>query len=763
MAAEGSIGERIGSFRGRMNGLGLAQGTVTDALIVAMVRAIMFILFPTLLVSLFLLGAGTEQVITGLEEVRHNAVIAGAAVVLISFAWAYHLQTTKARLMFGLTGAVLIVVYGYAVFLTGGFDQAMDGYNWAIPGLLMFGVACYYAMGSAFRFIRDYEFFRKAFQRAKGNAEVKKLTPGMGEFALWLGSNSSAASVAGKFIGKVIIRWSLILLLITWILSLLGLDLTAEGSSYLQILNNMVGIILLLGIPMTALAWFKGFYPKGTISRTVFDVAHSIAFVLLIILVFALSSLPEAAKATGTNFPLLPIVTALGAWAVIDVLRAIGEYGDERRTWKVRQGYEVKSKKHRWHVDHESRLYELSPGIGKISRGLVMAQRTFFVSVTLMEIFIILALGAARAAGIHTGPIYEAMTGIVVTVLIYGTLLTLISFGKGFYPAGSLGRLLIGLLWVPGLYLYMFSTFLTSTVEEACVKAGLIIPFNLVVTLVIVSILFVGLLQFAEYLDARRAWLTSVGKKVRPFKPIKKMSWLQEFRFRFGSTFEGTRWARKGMVRYLYYTTIILIVILTVIESTSFVVAGLDLHKLDTNLRQTYIAIILLAIPLATARAAYGFYPSGSVSKLTFGLVMCLVGAAYTYFGLQGGHLIRGGELENVQAGLIVDFSFIVYAFLIGWGILSLKMLVEFRSYRKEWIANDYRPVTSAEMQAEIKQRKLLEREEQRVRRAQAEGISYEEVVSSEAPDAEGEVAEEIKGEIGRKAMESSMKTMKDA
>ena len=104
------------------------------------------------------------------------------------------------------------------------------------------------------------------------------------------------------------------------------------------------------------------------------------------------------------------------------------------------------------------------------------------------------------------------------------------------------------------------------------------------------------------------------------------MTRLQEFRFRFGSTYEGTAWARKGMIRYLYYTTIILIVLLTIIESASFSIGGIDLSALDVKLRQAYIAIILLAIPLAAVRAMYGFYPAGSTSKLTFGLLVVLVG-----------------------------------------------------------------------------------------------------------------------------------------
>jgi hypothetical protein len=750
------------SLRRRIADLGLAKGTVMDAVMVAAVRAILFIVIPYLIISLLLIGSKTDQVISGLEEVRNNAVLAGAVLVVISFAWAYHLRITKARLLFGLIGAGLMAVYGYALFLTGGFSQAMEGLNWALPDVGMFGVVCFIALGSAFKFIRDYEFFRAALLKAKKDEPQLKPKLGMGEFDLRLGSASSAASTANKIIGRLIVRLALAFLFFIWVMSLLGLNSTPDGAGYLDILVNMLGVGLLLGIPMVVLAWFKGFYPKGTISRTVFDLGLSLTFVLLVLMTFALSGLPQAARGAEIDFPIRPIMIALALWAAIDILRALGEYGDERRLWKIRVGYQVKPRNRFWRVEPDSPFYEISPSIGRTSQGLVLAQKTFFRFVTIVEVAVILALGAARAAGVQSGPLFDAMVNVIFMILLYGVILTLISFGRGFYPAGSLGRMLVGLLMVPGLFLYLFRTFLTSEVQLAFQKAGLVIPFNLVVTLVVVSILFVGMLQVAEFFDARRAWLTSVGKKVKPLKPITTMTWLQEFRFRFGSTDEGTRWARKGMVRYLYYTTIAFIVILTIIDSTSFTIAGIDLSSLNTNLRQTYIAVVLLAIPLAFARALYGFYPAGSVSKLTFGFIMCLIGASYTYFGLQGGQLVRGDDIGAVKVGLAIDFSFIVIAFLIGWAILAVVMLVECLTYRKQWIANDYRPVVSAEVQALLKQQKQLEREERRARRVEIEGLTYAEVVADEAPDLEDEIGQEINKEIGETAMQSSMASIEE-
>jgi hypothetical protein len=744
------------SLKKRISDIGLARGTATDAAVTAAVKAVQFIVVPSILIALLSIGATNDQLISGSKEMQTNVLIFGSALVAISFAWAYHLRSSKARLWFGLIGAGLIVVYGYSIFMAGGFSRAMSGLGWTLHGDLAFGIVCYLAVRSALKFMRDYEFFRKV--PVPKEAATYRPRLGWGEFDPRLGSLSSAASTANKVIWGIVVRWSIIILLLMWTLAFFGLAAKDTGAGFLSVLADIVGAILLLGIPMTVLAWFKGFYPKGTISRAVFDIGLSLTYMLLVFLILVLSEIPEAARSVEAVFPTWPIVAALLIWEAIEVLRAIGELREELRAWKLRTGHKVERRKPRWQVSPDSLLFEISPEIGKTSRGLVSAEKTFFRFVIVPEVLVILALGATYAAGADSGPLFRAMVQVVYLVPLFGLVLTAISFGRGFYPAGSLGRMLVGLLFVPGLFLYVFNTFLTTEVREAAGRAGLIVPYDLVVSLVIVSILFVGFLQVTEYIDARRAWMISVGKKIKPLKPIKKMTRLQEFRFRFGSTYEGTRWGRKGMVRYLYYTTILIIILLTVIESSNYSISGIDLSRLDVNLRQTYVSIVVLAIFLASARAAYGFYPAGSTSKLAFGFLMCLVGASYTYWALQGGRLVRTGDLGAVQAGLAVDFSFIVNAFLVGWGLYAATILVEYLSYRKAWVSNDYRPVASAEVESMIKQQKIMAKEERRAKKAEKEGISYAEVEEAETPDLEGEVEEEIKQEIGETALQASKK-----
>ena len=62
------------------------------------------------------------------------------------------------------------------------------------------------ALVSALKFVRDYEFFRRALMGPEGSRPARKPRIGAGEFDPHLGSLSAAASSANKFIRQVVVR-----------------------------------------------------------------------------------------------------------------------------------------------------------------------------------------------------------------------------------------------------------------------------------------------------------------------------------------------------------------------------------------------------------------------------------------------------------------------------------------------------------------------------------------------------------------------------
>jgi hypothetical protein len=778
---------------------GLARGTIMNAVITGITRLLFFVILPAGILSVFISVAQTDLspsaplFISAATELQNYIMIIGVPIAIVAGLWEYHLRYTKARLFFGLLGSALLVVYGAALLLTTPMKDAQTALGWIFPIWIAFGLVCYKATRNSLRFLRDYSFFKERAKKAAKSKDEAPFKPklGRGEFTTKIGTVSLGASNAEKFIKSTITVLPFWLTLIVFILSVFGFGDTENSDKFLRVLVAMGGLFLLLGIPMTVLAFFVGFYPKGTISRTLCDLFNSILFILLIYWLFIASGLPDIITDSGLIISLTPLILAILIWAVIDIIRVGAEYRDERRNWKKSVGYDVPSKKKKYfQIKPESKWYDFSPSIGKFSRGAVDAKKEVLRWVTIPEIIILLAIGGMRSAG-TTGTFYSIMQTWSESILIFGLLIALVAFLRGYFPPGTFSRLLFGLLLVPSLLLYVRGLELGGTLDDALKQVGLILPMPEINLLILIFIFFVGVMQFGEFGDSRRSWRIAVGKKVKPIKPIKKMSRLQEFRIRFGSKHQGIVWMRKGIVRYVYYTSIFIIVLITIVDSLIYASVGVDLQALSNGLNGIFYTLIVIAIPLAAFRAFYGFYHAGSTSKLVFGLLVAVAGANYTYNAFKGGKIAMGGEWGNVAAGISIDFFFIVALFFIGWTIWCLIVLVEHISYRKEWIRNEYRPVEDAEVQERLKFERLVSKEDRRLtkldarakkraaKRAKRKGTTIEEEEDREvaakeadvkiadvdeeeaaeedkedAPGVKDEVEEELEVEMGAKELE---------
>ncbi len=788
-----SINQSIGST-------GLARGTITNAIITFITRLIFFFLLPFWILSAFIsiaqtdLSSSASLFISACTQLQSYLMIFGIPIAIVAGLWAYHLRYTKARLFFGLLGSLLLVLYGAALLLTAPMHDALVALGWLFPVWIAFGIVCYRAVRNSLMFIRDYSFFK---ERAKKAAKTKEDAPfkpklGRGEFTTKIGTVSLGASNAEKFIRSTITVLPFWLTLIIFILSVFGFGDTDSSDKFLNVLLAMGALFLLLGIPMTILSFFVGFYPKGTLSRTLCDLVNSILFILLIFWLFIGSGLPDIITDSGLIISLTPLILAILIWAVVDIIRVGAEYRDERRNWKRSVGYDVppKKKKH-FRIQPESKWYDFNPSIGKFSRGAVDAKKEILRFVTIPEIVILLAIGAMRSAG-TTGTLYDIMETWSINILIFGLLIAFVAFWRGYFPPGTFSRLLIGLLLVPSLLLYVRGLELGGTLDEALKQVGLILPMPEINLLILIFIAFIGVMQFGEFLDSRRSWRIAVGKKVKPIKPIKKMSRLQEFRTRFGSKHQGIVWMRKGVVRYMYYTSIFIIVLITIVDSLIYAAVNVDLQALSNGLNDVFYTLLIAAIPLAAFRAFYGFYFAGSTSKLVFGFLVAVAGANYTYNAFMGGEIVKAGEWGTVAAGISIDFFFIILLFFIGWIFYCLMVLVEHTSYRKDWIANDYRPVEGTEAEEVMKFRRLVSKEDLRMtkldarakkraaKRAKRKGttikeeeerevaakeadvkiadVDEEEAVAEDkekqAPKEKDEVEEELEVELGAKELE---------
>ena len=238
------------SLRKRITGLGLTQGTVKGALFTAATRLMMFVVVPVLILTIFLSWAqghqGSGPLIPGLEEMRTMVLIFGLVLVVVSFVWGYYPRSSKARLYSGVIGCGVLIVYGYAVLLTGGLSNVLEAMGWVLPPLVAFGIVCYLAVRCAFKFDRDYLYFRTVQIRTGQEVSIFKPALGRGEFDRRLGNPSAAASTAGALVYRPLVRWALIFLLLLFLLSVIGFGKTASEATYLNVLGNICAVILLM-------------------------------------------------------------------------------------------------------------------------------------------------------------------------------------------------------------------------------------------------------------------------------------------------------------------------------------------------------------------------------------------------------------------------------------------------------------------------------------------------------------------------------------
>jgi hypothetical protein len=434
--------------------------------------------------------------------------------------------------------------------------------------------------------------------------------------------------------------------------------------------------------------------------------------VIMIIWIFIWSGLPDFLHAEGLDIPIGLMALAVAIWALVDVLRVVAEYYEERREWLKRAHIELPAQKRRYLVfPPDSRLYDFNLALGKLSRGLKSARRDIFRLVTLPEIVILFAGGFIQSIGL-TGPIYGILHSWALVVLIFGLLFAFVSFWHGYYPMGSWSRLVMGLLLVPAAFLYLMGLGLDGGFNQALRDVGVFLYMPGIMMLLLILIIFLGFRQVAEFADHRYSWLIARGKEVKPLKPIKEMTRLQEFRPRFGSRHNGVVWIGKGMVRYVFYTSIFIILLITMIDSAVFAAFGYNLDPLADGLTNAFVSLLLIAIPLAAFRGLYGFYPAGSTSRLAAGYLMGATGATYTYTAFSGGKIMMAGTSSTISAGLSIEFTFVVILFGIGWIIWGIFVTMEYRAYRKAWIGNDY--AYPVDVDEQLKLQKLLGKEEKR-------------------------------------------------
>lgn len=221
-----------------------------------------------------------------------------------------------------------------------------------------------------------------------------------------------------------------------------------------DLLTEMQTLVLIFGIVLTALGFFKGAYPKGSYSRFLFAITAS---VLVIVYVFSLllgGRTEDVIAREAFELDLYLIFVLFFFPALLAVLMQFGEFADNRRPFLEKEGkIAVKEKEdpkdHRFYHDFRLRY-------GSLFNGLKLARSTLigFVIIPLMAI-ILMKAGFSSLNVEEVDSMMSDLDDISSYMVMLGVPMAALAFFKGFYPKGSVSRfvpavimVLITLYWI---------------------------------------------------------------------------------------------------------------------------------------------------------------------------------------------------------------------------------------------------------------------------------------------------------------------------
>jgi hypothetical protein len=461
-------------------------------------------------------------------------------------------------------------------------------------------------------------------------------------------------------------------------------------TSFLAVLGSIAWMAALLSLPLIGLAWFRGFYPKGTVPRLVFGIAFALMIAVYLYLLLVASDLQTSLDGLGLTLDVQSIFLVLLLLVIFLLLKYVGEMADERRTWKRNNGMKVEV--HR--PNPEGRWADLDPHYGKFERGFKESQRAlmFFIVLPVILLMILIAILATVQDPTVASfvPVLQDLSGVV---LLYGIPVVALGFAKGFYLKGSGGRLLFALLMMVAIAVYLFALLLGGKVESAIVSAGLPLDLDAIWALLLVLVLFHGIMDVAEMLDNRRRWKIAIGRKVRPVVEEEHHDLLLDFRPRYGRYLTGCKEAKSALKKYVIVPGIIIIIMIAAVQALIDQFSLPQLSVILDDLRSISSVLLAFALPLLALTFLRGFYPKGSVSRLTFAWIVCGVLAGWLWSITLGGQFATDLELQGATVGVQLDLSGIILIFVVLELLWGLYYTAEYISYRKDWIANRYQPV----------------------------------------------------------------------
>lgn len=179
--------------------------------------------------------------------------------------------------------------------------------------------------------------------------------------------------------------------------------------------------------------------------------------------------------------------------------------------------------------------------------------------------------------------------------------------------------------------------------------------------------------------------------------------------------------ADKALLKFVIFPLLIIIILGAVIQSTQGMLQGLtdrvggnanSLFGLGSaTLDRLSTLLLFIGLPIAVVSFFKGFYPKGSVSRLTFALIIVALICAWIYVAALGGHISVSMDVFSSNIHFNLNLEPLLWLFIFAAALWGIYWAVEAFIYRKDWRQNGFMPVDDAALRQQRHQRKAMEHE----------------------------------------------------
>ena len=179
--------------------------------------------------------------------------------------------------------------------------------------------------------------------------------------------------------------------------------------------------------------------------------------------------------------------------------------------------------------------------------------------------------------------------------------------------------------------------------------------------------------------------------------------------------------ADRALLEYVIVPLLIIIVLGAVIQSTQGLIEGMTgtaganasgLFGLGSaTLDRLSTLLLFIGLPIAVISFFKGFYPKGSVSRLTFALIIVALICAWIYIAALGGHLTVSMDVLGSNIHFSLNYEPLLWIFIFAAALWGIYWAVEAYIYRKDWVQNGFLPVDDAALRRKRRRRDVLEQE----------------------------------------------------